>query len=256
MALEGVERVIREMHAKLEEPLTLHHLAQVASASRFHFHRTFRRITGMPPTRFLYALRIARARELLCSTEMNVTDICYEVGYNSLGTFTRRFTQLFGVSPTRLRSVNRSCNGTALQLVKPALTSANGEPLHCVSGAVIAPPEFQGPALVGLFRHPIPRGMPMASALLPQGGPYQLNVVPDGTYYIFGLAWTLASDPANTFTSEPAWRAGGQRISIGNGVTRGSTVLWLRPSTLFDPPILLAAPLLLAQVFSTHPLCG
>lgn len=249
-AHEGVARVIREMHAKLEEPLTLRHMARVAFASRFHFHRTFRRITGVPPTQFLYTLRIARARHLLCNTQMNVTDICFEVGYNSLGTFTRRFTELVGVSPTRLRSMSRSCGCNPAQMINQASTSVNAAPARGITGSITTPPEFDGPILVGLFRRPLPQGTPVACTLLSQGGIYQLSGVPEGTYYIFALAWTLAPDPPATFESDPAWRAGGQQISISNEVTRGSTDLRLRPGTLFDPPILMALPLLLAQMFA------
>ena len=48
--------------------------------------------------------RLERARNLLVTTQERVTDVCFDVGYNSLGTFTRRFTETFGVSPRRLRS--------------------------------------------------------------------------------------------------------------------------------------------------------
>lgn len=240
VAHEGVERVIREMHAKLEEPLTLRHMARVAFASRFHFHRTFRRITGVPPTQFLYALRIARARHLLCNTQMNVTDICFEVGYNSLGTFTRRFTELVGVSPTRLRSMSRYSSYNPAQMMNRASTFVNAVTARVVTGWITTPPEFDGPILVGLFRRPLPQGTPVAGTVLSQGGIYQLSGVPEGTYHIFALAWPPAPNPPATFEFEPAWRAGGQQISISNEVTRGSTDLALRPVTLFDPPILMA----------------
>jgi AraC family transcriptional regulator len=250
IAHERVERVIREMHAKLEAPLTLCCMARIAFASRFHFHRTFRRITGLPPNQFLCALRIARARHLLCYTQMNVTEICFEVGYNSLGTFTRRFTELVGVSPTRLRVARRSCACSPAQMINRVSTSLKLTRVPAVIGSITTPPEFDGHILVGIFRRSLPQGSPVAWTLLSQGGIYQLSGVPEGTYHIFALAWSPASDLPATLESEPAWRAGGQQICISNEGIRGSTDLRLRLGTLFDPPILMAPSLLLTQMFA------
>src|SRR5215470_9070629 len=96
---ELVERVIVAMRNHLDEPLSVRSMARIAFASRHHFNRTFHRLTGVPPSQFLYALRLERAKRLLMQTRQKIIDICYEVGYNSVGTFTRRFTDLLGISP-------------------------------------------------------------------------------------------------------------------------------------------------------------
>ena len=54
--------------------------------------RTFRRIIGIPPGEFLGVLRLQRAKELLLTTDLFTSEVCYEVGYASFGTFTSRFT--------------------------------------------------------------------------------------------------------------------------------------------------------------------
>jgi AraC-like DNA-binding protein len=64
----------------------------IAHLSPYHFARTFRRITGIPPGEFLGALRLQRAKELLLTTDLFTSEVCYEVGYASFGTFTSRFT--------------------------------------------------------------------------------------------------------------------------------------------------------------------
>src|SRR2546425_7037859 len=94
---------IQAMHTHLHEVLTLEDLASVACLSPSHFHRVFRRLIGIPPGEFLSALRFQMARRLLLSTSLSVTDICFEVGYTSMGSFTSRFTQLVGLSPRLLR---------------------------------------------------------------------------------------------------------------------------------------------------------
>ena len=96
---ESVKRAITAMRCGIDQPLSLRSLARIGFASPYHFTRTFRSVTGLPPLHFLSALRLDVARTLLLHTRRKVIDICYDVGYSSVGTFTRRFTGCFGVSP-------------------------------------------------------------------------------------------------------------------------------------------------------------
>src|SRR5271165_572405 len=101
--LQAVERAIQTMHSHLHEVLTLEDLAATAYLSPFHFNRVFRQLIGVPPGEFLSALRFQKARHLLLLTSLKITQVCFEVGYTSPGSFTSRFTQLVGLSPNRLR---------------------------------------------------------------------------------------------------------------------------------------------------------
>src|SRR5258707_2723171 len=100
---QAVERAIQAMHTHLHELLTLEDLASVACLSPSYFTRVFGRLIGIPPGEFLSALRFQAARRLLVTTSLSVTDICFEVGYTSIGSFTSRFTHLVGLSPRLLR---------------------------------------------------------------------------------------------------------------------------------------------------------
>src|SRR3954453_10028451 len=100
---KAVEREISIMWDRYHEPLSLDAMAGSAFLSRFHFSRIFRSATGTSPGRFLAAIRLYKAKNLLLETDMSVTDIAYEVGYNSLGTFISRFTRSVGVPPSRYR---------------------------------------------------------------------------------------------------------------------------------------------------------
>ena len=90
----AVQRVISTFRERLDEDITLEEMASVAYMSRYHFNRTFRQVTGLPPCRFLTKLRGEAATQMLLNTDNSVTDICLEVGYTSLGTFVRRFSDL------------------------------------------------------------------------------------------------------------------------------------------------------------------
>src|SRR5678816_2100604 len=99
----AVERVITTARERLCEPISLHDMSRVAYLSTFHFNRVFHQITGLPPAKFIAAMRLDEAKRLLLNTNRSITDISFEVGYNSLSTFTRRFTQRVGLGPREFR---------------------------------------------------------------------------------------------------------------------------------------------------------
>jgi transcriptional regulator GlxA family with amidase domain len=85
------------------EPLDVAALAEIANVSEAHFIRTFRATFGETPHRYLQRRRVERAMFLLRATDRSVTDICLDVGFNSLGTFSRSFQAIVGESPTAYR---------------------------------------------------------------------------------------------------------------------------------------------------------
>jgi AraC-like DNA-binding protein len=86
------------------ETLDVPALARVASVSEAHYIRTFRATFGETPHRYLQRRRVERAMFLLRETERNITDICLDVGFASLGTFSRTFRDIVGVNPTDYRA--------------------------------------------------------------------------------------------------------------------------------------------------------
>lgn len=86
------------------EPLDIPRLARIAFVSKRHFIRTFRSTFGETPHRYLQRRRVERAMYLLAQTRRSITEICLEVGFQSLGTFSRTFTEIVGESPKRFRS--------------------------------------------------------------------------------------------------------------------------------------------------------
>jgi AraC-like DNA-binding protein len=86
------------------QPLDTRDLAQVAHVSEAHFIRTFRGTFGETPHRYLQRRRVERAMFLLRETGRSVTDICLDVGFGSLGTFSRTFSDIVGDTPTEYRN--------------------------------------------------------------------------------------------------------------------------------------------------------
>ncbi len=92
------------MDCAFARPLDVPALARVAHVSPAHFSRQFRSTFGETPHRYLQRRRVERAMEMLRETDRAVTEICFDVGFNSLGTFSRTFRAIVGEPPTVYRA--------------------------------------------------------------------------------------------------------------------------------------------------------
>jgi AraC family transcriptional regulator len=90
------------IEASLDRPVTLFDMARVACVSPHHFHRQFARAFGAPPHRWLTRRRLDEARRLLEETGRSVSEVCLDVGFQSLGSFSALFRRRFGVPPSAL----------------------------------------------------------------------------------------------------------------------------------------------------------
>src|ERR1700736_4766384 len=110
----GVSRAVEESNRRLlrardamdrtyARPLDVPALARIACISEAHFIRTFRATFGETPHRYLQRRRVERSMFLLRESDRSVTDICLDVGFGSLGTFSRTFREIVGQSPTGYR---------------------------------------------------------------------------------------------------------------------------------------------------------
>ncbi|MCX5396794.1 helix-turn-helix transcriptional regulator [Streptomyces sp. NBC_00102] len=106
-SLEDLRRLRRardRMDREYAEPLDVPALARTALMSAGHFSRSFRAAYGETPYNYLMTRRIERAKALLRRGDLSVTEVCFEVGCTSLGSFSSRFTELVGESPSAYRA--------------------------------------------------------------------------------------------------------------------------------------------------------
>src|SRR3954462_1573570 len=94
------------MDRTFAEPLSIPELARIAEVSEAHFIRTFRATFSETPHRYLQRRRVERAMFLLRVTDRPITDICFDVGFSSLGTFSRTFSDIVGETPTIYRDTH------------------------------------------------------------------------------------------------------------------------------------------------------
>ncbi len=247
---EAVERVIQEMREHSEEPMSLQAMAATALLSPYHFNRIFSEVTGVSPNRFLAALRFEAAKRLLLTTERSVTDICFEVGYNSLGTFTSHFTEAVGVSPRALRRVPKEHIMAGIRALAEETSGGQVQAGPTLDGWVSSISHIEGPVFVGLFATPVPQGRPVRCTVLRGAGPYCLRDLPDGTYHAFAAAFPWSHDPLAYLlprSSDVYVGAARNPIIVTEGTVQGRADLRLRSLLPTDPPMLVALPVLIAQ---------
>ena len=237
----AIKHAIAMMWDRYNTPLSLDDIADSAIMSKFHFSRTFRTMTGTSPGRFLSAIRLFKAKHLLLQTPLSVTRIAYMVGYNSLGTFTSRFSRSVGASPRVYRAKSQAGGHALVGGGPPESAGRAGE----VAGSLVIPQADQHIPMrtyVGLFASPVIEGPPVACDIVDGSGPYALRGVPSGT-------WCVRAVTVDTREIDPRpWARRPRFLGIGEDVTvrqDGSPVkqdIDLRKATSLDLPILLALP--------------
>lgn len=243
----AVERSIGFMKAHLDEPLSLKRLSANVAMSAYHFIRVFDEITGTTPHHFLTALRMQRAKDLLLSSQASITDVCLDVGYSSLGTFSRSFRRLVGVSPQAYRSL-------------PSRLSIK-EFIHALRKFLSLRARREGPTLegevrglrqpsphltfVGTFPDGVPQAFPLSGTVVLGPRKFRINRPAMPEFHLMAASISIPASAAQlagngAVTCVASVRIGACRLKAGK-----ITPLCLRPLCPTDPPILLAFPRLL-----------
>ena len=102
-SLDQIDAVVMRLTDHLDQPISAADMATELGMSESRFSRFFRRATGNTFTDFVNRVRINRACQLLMETERRITDICYEVGFNNVANFNRRFLEIKGLTPSEFR---------------------------------------------------------------------------------------------------------------------------------------------------------
>ena len=248
----AVERVITTARGRLCEPISLHDMSRVAYLSAFHFNRVFHQITGLPPAKFISAMRLDQAKRLLLNTNLSITDICFEVGYNSLSTFTRRFTQRVGLGPREFRYLAERITPASVESLCSNYAELTGRAMlrTSIEGFVDLHKPGGGPIFVGLFGAHIPQSRPVGGALLTSPGAFRIGLVPDGTYHLLAAALPPLADTLGYLLPDSANLLVGAcnvPVLVRQGRANGQFNISLRPMALTDPPLLISLPFLLAD---------
>ena len=247
----GVELAITTMRQSFGESLTLNELARVAFMSPFHFSRVFEQITGVSPGRFLAAIRMQEAKRLLLDPDRSVTEISLMVGYNSLGTFSRTFSELVGLPPITFR------NALSLRTLPifDTTSSLSGDREIARDRSLVGyvnSCEMLDLIAVGLFPSAIPKCFPLECNVLCGTNRFAFSTIAPSASTI------LAVGMLRDATLEDAILALPDRILVGCKAFEPVANQFqeinveLRPPVLTDPPIVFAFALLMARSRDSH----
>ncbi len=244
-----IDGVIAYIHEQIYEPLPLSRLASYAGYSPYHFTRIFKERTGLSPLYYVSSLRLQKAKDLLLQTNLSVRDIGLEIGQQSLGTFTTRFTERVGVTPTHFRNSALEADNlfhSLKDLDDWPMFHRTADTHFRVEGTVDSAIPFEGVILIGLFAKPIPEGRPLYGTLLSSLGNFCFTGVKPGTYYLMATSVSWGMQAMDFLLPHTTLRARVKEpIIVGPyaPVPHQQVVLQLpRPD---DPPILVSIPLLM-----------
>ncbi|MFL1379562.1 helix-turn-helix transcriptional regulator [Nocardiopsis protaetiae] len=138
--LARLRRVRDRIDREYARPLNVEELARGAHMSAGHLGRRFRQAYGESPYSYLMTRRIERAAALLRHGDLSVTEVCFTVGCSSLGTFSTRFTELFGMSPSAYRAAARESVRGLPQCVAKQVTRPVRRPTAASAAAAAVAP--------------------------------------------------------------------------------------------------------------------
>ncbi|MBL0887263.1 helix-turn-helix transcriptional regulator [Myceligenerans indicum] len=205
-------------------------IASIAAAnfySKFHFTREFSRITGTTPRRYLAALRMQRAKDLLLKSDLGVVDVSTTVGYMSVGTFSSRFSALVGVSPREWRRC-RGRTSASPDVHGPGRTVLRGH-VHLVEDVSRRPADL----FVAVYEDSVVQGRPVACARPELGTSFELTGVPAGSWMVSVLLRSLTEAGTEILRDRC-------QVTVSDDPTTSHLPLRLQPTTPceFDPPVI------------------
>lgn len=241
----SVERAIRHMKEHLAGPLDLDELARVAAISKFHLVRVFDETTGTTPHHFLSCLRIQHAKELLLTSGRPVTEVCMEAGYNSLGTFSKTFSELVGLSPQEFRAMPQRLTakqfGTAIWRYLAARKKISGP---AIEGVVEGPNRPRGFTFVGTFTKGVPLGVPFSGTVMIGHGKFCIERPAIPEFHLLAALLPFSASLSDMAANLPISLVASLRVKSDPDALPEKPCLRLRPLRLTDPPIVLALPAL------------
>ncbi len=246
-----IQETLQYIQEHIEGPLSLEEIARQVGYSPYHFTRVFKAHMGVPLFYYVSSLRLQKAKDLLLHTDLTIRDIALDVGHQSLGTFTTRFTEKVGVTPGAFRKTAPDAE-KALQAIKglgESLSHASSMTETCnVSGMIETEIPYQGIVLIGLFPKPIPEGIPLYGTLVRGTGGFCIPGVVPGIYYLMAttVSWEMQAD--SILLTRKTLRTGEHKpLNIQRGSAVSELNVKLHLPKLDDPPILISLPLLMKR---------
>ena len=230
-------RATQYLRKRFRERVTIGDLSEHLAYSPSHLTRVFTSAVGTSPMDYLAAWRLHEAKQLLITHRLGVAKTCHEVGYTSVGTFSRRFLRDVGTPPGSLRRIaDRVAERTlpAVSLLVPAAGRIRIRlDIPDKMRRTLGPAPYQW---VGTFPRPVPSGLPMSGTLRRHIDEVEVPVVP-------GAPWILATifpDGADVHEQLAPTSPLVARLRVPEEPVPGPITLPVRAALPWDPAVLVA----------------
>ena len=230
-------RATQYLRKRFRERVTIGDLSEHLAYSPSHLTRVFTSAVGTSPMDYLAAWRLHEAKHLLVTHRLGVAETCHEVGYTSVGTFSRRFLRDVGTPPGSLRRIaDRVAERTlpAVSLLVPAAGRIRIRlDIPDKMRRTLGPAPYQW---VGTFPRPVPSGLPMSGTLRRHIDEVEVPVVP-------GAPWILATifpDGADVHEQLAPTSPLVARLRVPEEPVPGPITLPVRAALPWDPAVLVA----------------
>ena len=230
-------RATRYLRTRFRERVTIGDLSEHLAYSPSHLTRVFTSAVGTSPMDYLAAWRLHEAKQLLITYRLGVAETCHEVGYTSVGTFSRRFLRDVGTPPGALRRIaDRVAERTQppVSLLVPAAGRIRIRlDIPDKMRRTLGPAPYQW---VGTFPRPVPSGLPMSGTLRRHIDEVEVPVVP-------GAPWILATifpDGADVHEQLAPTSPLVARLRVSEEPVPGPVTLPVRAALPWDPAVLVA----------------
>lgn len=239
LALEAT-RFLRAHH---REPVSIHDLADHLAYSPSHLTRLFTAAVGASPMRYLASWRLHEAKRLLLTEYLGVAETCHEVGFTSVGTFSRRFARDVGLPPARLRRAADAVADSSLPAVSLLAPSTTHRLVRLRVPPALRPGLGHAPYLwMGTFPTPVPCGPPHTGALRRDVVEVLLPVTPTAPWLLATVTPSGAGIEAHLAPGAPLVARHPYRLD--GGVSGRVIDIELRPAHPWDHPMLTDLPAL------------
>jgi len=230
-------RATRYLRTRFRERVTIGDLSEHLAYSPSHLTRVFTSAVGTSPMDYLAAWRLHEAKQLLITHRLGVAETCHEVGYTSVGTFSRRFLRDVGTPPGALRRIaDRVAERTQppVSLLVPAAGRIRIRlDIPDKMRRTLGPAPYQW---VGTFPRPVPSGLPATGTLRRGIDEVELPVVP-GTPWILA---TILPDGASVHEHLAPTSPLVARLRVPSAPVIGAVTLPVRAALPWDPAVLVA----------------
>ena len=230
-------RATRCLRNHFRDRVTIRDLSVHLAYSPSHLTRVFTAAVGTSPMDYLAAWRLHEAKHLLVAHRMGVAETCHEVGYTSVGTFSRRFLRDVGIPPGALRRIaDRIAERTlpAVSLLVPAAGRIRVRPeVPEEMRRALGPAPYQW---VGTFPRPVPSGLPAAGTLRRGIDEVELPVVPGAPWILATILPDGASVREHLAPTSPLVA----RLRVPSAPVSGAVTLPVRAALPWDPAVLVA----------------